>query len=106
MASSSHNVVFSKVVSAVGQTVHIESERLTSASRLVDDLRLGRLGRLRLALRLEEMFDLELPDEAVERFQTVADIVRYMARWGLEDADVPAERSGSPTASRKYWLSW
>jgi acyl carrier protein len=80
-SSSSGNAVFDKVILAVGQTVQVEGISLTSASRLVDDLRIGRLGRMRLAICLEEAFDIELPDDAVKRFDTVDDIVRYLSRW-------------------------
>jgi acyl carrier protein len=76
--------VFEKVVSAVEQTVNIRGGGLSPASRLADDLRLGRFGRFRLALYLEETFDVELPDETVEQFDTVGDIVRYMDRWSFE----------------------
>lgn len=88
MRSSSSNAVFEKVVLAVEQTVPIEGNSLTSASRLVDDLRIGRFARIRLALYLEETFDVEIPDEAAERFNTVDDIVRYVNRWCLESADL------------------
>jgi acyl carrier protein len=75
--------VFEKVVQAVEQTVYIEGSRLTHESRLADDLRLGRFDRIKLVLYLEETFDTEVPDEAMERFDTVGDIVRYMSRWSL-----------------------
>jgi acyl carrier protein len=93
-SSPSGNAVFEKVVLAVEQTIHIEGVSLTSASRLVDDLRIGRLGRIRLALYLEETFDVELPDEAVERFDTVDDIVRYLSRWWVENPEFSG-RAGS-----------
>jgi Phosphopantetheine attachment site len=44
-------------------------------------------GRIRLALHLEETFDVELSDEAVKTFDTVGDIVHYMSRWSLGHAD-------------------
>jgi acyl carrier protein len=84
MQSGHGDTVFEKVVSAVEQTVNVQGSLLSPASRLADDLRLGRLGRLRLALYLEETFDVELPDEAIEQFDTVGDIVRYMNRWSFE----------------------
>jgi acyl carrier protein len=76
-----NHAIFEKVVQAVEQIVHIERSRLTLGSRLADDLRLGWFGRIRLVLCLEEMFDAEVPDEALEQFDTVGDIVRYMSRW-------------------------
>ncbi len=81
------NVVLEKVVLAVEQTVYIQDNILTIASRLVDDLKLGKFARIRLAISLEETFDLEIPDEVVKRFTTVGDIVQYMSRWSPEGAN-------------------
>jgi acyl carrier protein len=91
MQYSPGNAVFEKVVLAVEQTVYTTGTSLSPASRLADDLRLGRFGRIRLALYLEETFDFEIPDEAVDRFDTVGDIVRYVSRWCLDDTDLPAQ---------------
>jgi acyl carrier protein len=82
------NAIFEKVVLAVEQTVYTIGTSLSPASRLADDLRLGRFGRIRLALYLEETFDVEISDEAVDRFDTVGDIVRYVDRWCLDGTDL------------------
>jgi acyl carrier protein len=83
MRTKFDRAVFKKVMQAVEQTVHIERGRLTPESRLADDLRLRRFGRIRLALYLEEMFGVEVSNEEIERFDTVGDIVRYMSHWSL-----------------------
>ena len=88
MLSNTRDIAFEKVVLAVEQTVYIGDECITPTSRLVDDLRLGRFARLKLALYLEETFEVEIPDEAVAHFDTVGDIVRYMSRWSLERLDL------------------
>ena len=93
MQHSPDNAVFEKVVMAVEQTTYITGTSLSSASRLVDDLRLGRFGRIRLALYLEEAFDVEIPDEAVDCFDTVGDIVRYVSRWCMSGADLHSQYS-------------
>jgi acyl carrier protein len=61
--------------------IEIEGQGLTPATRLAGDLELGRFGRMKVAIYLEESFDVELPDEAVDRFDTVGDTARYMSRW-------------------------
>jgi acyl carrier protein len=94
MLSNTRGSVFEKVVQAVEQTVYIAGKSVTPTSRLVDDLRLGRFARLKLALYLEETFEVEIPDEAVADFATVGDIVRYMSRWSLQSLD-RLEHSGS-----------
>jgi acyl carrier protein len=88
MLSNTRDIVFEKVVLAVEQMVYIGGNSVTLTSRLVDDLRLGRFARLKLALYLEETFEVEIPDEAVAHFDTVGDIVRYMSRWSLERLDL------------------
>lgn len=84
------HAVFEKVVLAVEQTIYTTGTSLSPASRLADDLRLGRFGRIRLALYLEETFEVEIPDEDVDRFDTVGDIVRYVSRWCADGTDFPA----------------
>jgi acyl carrier protein len=83
--------IFGKVVLAVEQTLHIEGNTLSPATRLVDDLLLGRFDRIRLAMHLEETFDLEIPDDAIECFATVGDIALYLSRWSLGTPDVSAQ---------------
>lgn len=95
MQSTSSNDVFDKVLQAVELTVYIDGHALTPATRITKDLRIGRFGRLKLALYLEETFDVELPDEAVEQFETVGDIVQYMRRWSHETANV-TPRTNTP----------
>ena len=87
MPSKMRDMVFDKVVTAVEQTVYVGGESVTPTSRLVDDLRVGRFARLKLALYLEETFEVEISDEAVAHFDTVGDIVRYMSRWSLASLD-------------------
>lgn len=84
MQSVSGQAVPERVMQAVAQTVFLDQYVLTPATRIADDLGIGRFGRIRLALYLEESFDMEIPDEAVERFSTLADIIRYMRRWSGE----------------------
>lgn len=88
MLSNTRDIVFEKVVLAVEQTVYTGDEGITPTSRLVDDLALGSFARLKLALYLEETFEVEIPDDAVAHFDTVGDIVRYMSRWSLERLDL------------------
>ena len=80
--------VLDKVVLAVEQTAHVNPADIATDTRLVDDLGLGRFGLLKLAIYLEEAFDLELPDEVIARFLTVAD-VSYFSRRYFRDFQSP-----------------
>lgn len=83
--------VYDKVILAVEQTVYIQGDAVSPATRLADDLQLGRFGRIRLAMYLEETFDLEISNDAVECFDTIGDITLHMSRWSLENSDVSAQ---------------
>jgi len=85
MGSAFDSSVLDKVALAVEQTARVSPAEVTIDTRLADDLRLGRLGRMRLAMNLEEVFDLELPNDVVARFVTVADIVNYFSRRYFRD---------------------
>jgi len=92
MGSAFDSSVLDKVTLAVEQTTRVDPAEITADTRLADDLALGRFGRMRLAIQLEEVFDLELPNDVVARFVTVADIVNYFSRRYFRDyqARLPA----------------
>jgi acyl carrier protein len=88
MPFTSADTNFERIVLAVEQTTYVDGRTVSYATRLNDDLQLRRLDRIRLAMYLEEAFDVEIPDEAVERFDTVGDIANYVSRWSLGSTDV------------------
>jgi len=77
--SAFDSFVFEKVALAVKQTLRAEPSALSQSTRLVDDLSLRGFARLRLAVCLEEIFDIELQNDAIERFNTLGDIVSYLS---------------------------
>ncbi len=80
MDAAVNNFVAGKVAQVLGATTHVEASTISASTRLADDLALSRFGRLKLAILLEDLFDLELPDDDLAGFATVADIVRYISR--------------------------
>ena len=100
MRSMPDDSVFDKVVLAVQQTVYTDRQGLSARTRIAGDLGVGRFGRIKLALYLEETFEVEIPDEVVAGFDTVGDIVRYLSRWSHETAEL----SPHPVASGRLWI--
>ena len=90
MEGALNNAVLEKVLLAVEKATYARDSRIRSTTRLADDLELGRFGLLRLALCLEEIFDIELPDEALKRFFSLGDIVKYLSRHYFQDVEFPA----------------
>ncbi|MDQ2804808.1 MAG: hypothetical protein M3Y41_19830 [Pseudomonadota bacterium] len=59
---------------------------------------LGGFGRLKLAIHLEEIFGVELPDEVGERFVTIGDIVNCFSRPYLGRVEIPTLAVASQTS--------
>ena len=89
MTSAFDGFVLNKVTLAIAQITSIDPATILSSARLTEDLALGRFGRLRLAVCLEEAFDAELSNEVVAQFVTVSDVVGYFSRRYFRDFPSP-----------------
>ncbi len=87
MQAALDDFVFDKVVLAIERAICIGDRKVAPETRLVCDLTLRGFDRLKLAVYLEEIFDIELSDEVSEQFATVADIVRYVGRHYFQDVE-------------------
>ena len=87
MQAALNTSVLNRVILAVERTINVGSRGVVSETRLVGDLLLSGLGRIKLAMSLEEVFDIELPDEVLERFATIADIVKYVDGHYFRDVE-------------------
>jgi acyl carrier protein len=101
MQAAFNSSIPARIALAIERATQIDPAEISPSTRLVNDLGLGRIGRLRVAICLEEAFDHELSDDDVDRFITVADIVSYFGHRYSKDYDysMPAAfREGSAAA--------
>ena len=71
-------MVFDKVKSIIVDQLDVEEEKVVSEAVITDDLGADSLDVVDLVMAIEEEFDVEIPDEAVENIKTVGDIVSYI----------------------------
>jgi acyl carrier protein len=71
-------MIFEKVKDILVDQLDAEEEKVTLEASIVDDLGADSLDLVDLVMSLEEEFDVEIPDEAVENIKTVGDIVKYI----------------------------
>lgn len=71
-------MVFDKVKEIIVEQLDVDADKVTSGSNIQDDLGADSLDVVDLVMSLEEEFDVEIPDEAVENIKTVGDIVKYI----------------------------
>lgn len=56
----------------------VEAEKVTLTASFIDDLGADSLDTVELVMKMEEEFDLDIPDEDAEKMKTVGDAVGYV----------------------------
>ena len=70
--------IFERIRSLLASQLDIEEDRITMDSSFVEDFEADSLDVVDMVMSLEDEFGIEVPDEAVENFHTVGDLVRYV----------------------------
>ncbi len=68
-----------RIRTIVVEQLGVEPAEVTQNASILDDLGADSLDVVELVMALEEEFDIEVPDEAVETIRTVGDMERYVA---------------------------
>ena len=71
-------MIFEKVKCILAEQLDIDEDLITADSSIVEDLGADSLDIVDLVMSLEDEFDTEIPDEAIEGIKTVGDIVHYI----------------------------
>lgn len=71
-------MVFEKVQAILSEQLDIDSSEITMDSALLEDLGADSLDVVDLVMSIEDEFNLEVSDEALEEMTTVGDAVRYI----------------------------
>lgn len=71
--------IFEKVKNVIVEQLGVSEEAVTNEATFLDDLGADSLDIVELIMALEEAFDIEIPDEEVEKAITVKDVVDYIS---------------------------
>ncbi|MBQ3499628.1 MAG: acyl carrier protein [Clostridia bacterium] len=69
---------FEQVREIICKQLELEESDVTMETNIKDDLGADSLDLVDLAISLEDEFEVEVPDNALEKFETVGDIVRFI----------------------------
>ncbi len=72
--------ILTKVQAIVADTLDVELEKVTPEASFTNDLGADSLATVDLVMKLEESFDIEIPDSAAEQITTVQQAVDYIAQ--------------------------
>ncbi len=67
-----------QVKEIIVEQLGVDEEDVKMESHFVDDLGADSLDTVELVMKLEEDFDIEIPDEDAEKIQTVKDAIDYI----------------------------
>ncbi len=68
-----------RVKKIVVEHLGVDESKVTEASSFIDDLGADSLDTVELVMAFEEEFNVEIPDDAAEKIQTVGDAVSFIS---------------------------
>ena len=71
-------MVFDKIKEIIIEQLGVDEADVTPETSLTKDLEADSLDAVEIIMAIEDEFDIEVPDEDAEKFQTVSDIVNYV----------------------------
>lgn len=71
-------MVLDKMKDILVEQLECSPEDITMESLLVDDLGADSLDAIDIVMSVEDTFKVEVPDEIIEKIETVGDIVNYI----------------------------
>lgn len=68
----------SRIVAALAEYIQCNARSIKPTDRLRDDLGLDSMATIELLYKIEEAFDLQIPDRDLSGLRTVEDVVQYV----------------------------
>ncbi len=75
----STDLIFQKIEPMVRRLLGLGKEEIKLDSKIRDDLGADDLDMIELSLTVEDAYDIEIPDIDLEAFETVQDVVDFVA---------------------------
>ena len=69
---------FEKLQQIIAEVLNVDADEITMDTTFVDDLGADSLDVFQIIMGIEEEFDIEIPDDQVEKIKTVGDIVKFI----------------------------
>ena len=71
-------MVFERIREIICDQLDLEEDKATMDSYIMEDFEADSLDVVDLVMSIEDEFGLEVPDDQIENFRTVGDVVRYI----------------------------
>lgn len=71
-------MVFDKIKAIIVEQLGVDEDKVTMETHLMKALEADSLDAVEIIMAIEEGYEIEIPDEEAEKFQTVSDLVGYV----------------------------
>ncbi|MFV1969132.1 MAG: acyl carrier protein [Pirellulaceae bacterium] len=72
--------VSERVIDIVAEQLGVDKEKIAPETSFVNDLGADSLDTVELVMELEEEFDINIPDDAAEKIQTVGEAIDFIEK--------------------------
>jgi acyl carrier protein len=72
--------VFARIKKFLAEMLNVDPEKITEDMSFVNDLGYDSLDTVEIVMELEEEFDINIPDDAAEKIQTIGDAIRFILK--------------------------
>ena len=72
--------VAERVINIVSDQLGVEKDKITPETSFINDLGADSLDTVELVMELEEEFDIDIPDDAAEKIQTVGQAIDFIEK--------------------------
>ena len=78
-------MVFEKLKEILAEQLDVDADSITKDSMLIEDLGADSLDAIDIVMSVEDEFKIEVPDEIIEKNETVGDMLNYIENniWRL-----------------------
>ncbi len=78
-------MVFEKLKKILAEQLDVDADSITKDSLLIEDLGADSLDAIDIVMSVEDEFKIEVPDEIIEKIETVGDMLNYIENniWRL-----------------------
>ncbi len=71
-------MVFEKIRDILAEQLDLEPDKLTMETDIAEDLGADSLDVVEMLMSIEDEFDVEIPDDAIDKLKTIGDVVEYI----------------------------
>ena len=72
--------ILSKIRPILSDLLELNAEKIVPNAKIAEDLGVDSLDSVEITIKLEDVFNIEISDDDIEKMKTVDDILTYLAR--------------------------